>query len=249
MDKINCEKCGKADAFPCDSCKRLLCSGCAELTASEVKCLLLKGKRKLIFLCPECETGFWKVPILIKEITELKGQIEELKKNYLVNIDKNQEQSVTCGESEEVINEIAERQRRASNIIVYNINESSVKNKTARITDECNKIKELLSGIDEVNKNEIRVFRVGKYDSNKARPLKVVLANKEEAMKILKNKQKIIAENPNIRIYSDQTKKQREYYKATKAKLEAIIANGDESKTIKFINNIPTIVKKMQPKN
>ncbi|KAL3268966.1 hypothetical protein HHI36_008052, partial [Cryptolaemus montrouzieri] len=62
------------NVFPCDGCQKLFCAGsnCRDLTASEVKCVQLKQKRRLIFLWVEYKGGFWKVPTLIKEIDELK---------------------------------------------------------------------------------------------------------------------------------------------------------------------------------
>lgn len=46
-----------------------------------------------------------------------------------------------------------------------------------------------------------------------------------------------------IKIFSDQTKQQKEYYMKIKRQLEELITD-ESSKTIKYINNIPTIVDK-----
>lgn len=72
---------------------------------------------------------------------------------------------------------------------------------------------------------------------------------REEAVKILKNRHQIIGKISNLRIYGDQTKKQRDYYKIMKNKLDSIIASGDNTKIIKYVNGVPQIVNKDYAKN
>lgn len=45
---------GKRSCFPCDCCKRLICTDCSELSATELKCMLMIN-RKLIFHCKTCQ--------------------------------------------------------------------------------------------------------------------------------------------------------------------------------------------------
>ncbi|CAH1110118.1 unnamed protein product [Psylliodes chrysocephalus] len=74
-----CTKCDETfDNGQCDSCRSFLCIDCGNLTASEVKCMQLKTKRKLKFFCETCEDGFYKVSALIKEVSELKLSINKI---------------------------------------------------------------------------------------------------------------------------------------------------------------------------
>lgn len=99
----------------------------------------------------------------------------------------------------------------------------------------------------EITKDKIKTFRLGKYDKNKNRPIKVLLNSPEDAKNVLKNKKTIKV--PSIIIFNDQTKMQREYYNDVKQKLNNLILSGDTSKTIKFINDKPTIVIKSPVQN
>ena len=55
-----CSKCHKTrNVLLCDNCKCKVCQQCSELSASEVRCIeLKKKKRELICVCQTCETGF-----------------------------------------------------------------------------------------------------------------------------------------------------------------------------------------------
>lgn len=60
-------------------------------------------------------------------------------------------------------------------------------------------------------------------------------------MIILKNKNKLAI--PGIYIYNDQTKMQRNYYLSIKEKLKERTERGETDIRIKYVNNIPTIIK------
>lgn len=246
MDKKNCGKCNQGEAFACDSCKKFLCAQCAELTASEAKCLQLKGKRRLIFLCSDCEGGFWKVPVLIKEVNELKEQICALKEQLNEYISKSKQNSetpvipvsTTQNNVTEICEELHERQVRASNVIIMNINESKMENQKARIEEDTMRVKEVIESTGIVVEN-IKIYRLGKYTEERTRPIKVILPDPNIAFTILKNRSKV----KNVLIFSDKTKLQQNYYKQIKNKVNEINQNGG-NKMIRYINNVPTIVDK-----
>lgn len=232
--------------FPCDSCNKLLCASeeCGNLTASEIKCLQLKNKRKLIFLCPDCETGFWRVPMIMEELTTLKNRFNELE-----NLMKDNANAVSIPRppiqtdnnvTEEIITELFERQKRESNIMVMNVKESQAAAPHVRKQEDIDTIKSLFQRV-EVDLDRINVFRVGQVALNKNRLIKVVMNGRQDAVTIFKNKNLL---PPGIKIFSDQTKSQREYYLSVKNKLNEQIASGDTSKTIKYVNNVPTIINK-----
>nr|CAI5843070.1 unnamed protein product [Callosobruchus analis] len=135
-----CTKCKKAcDStiiFPCDSCNKLFCATCGDLTASEIKCLQLKNKRKLKFYCDACEEGLCKVPSLIKEVADLKDSVNKI--NEMLSrerINNNSANNSNCN-MEDIISEMLDRQNRATNVIMYNMNESVRNTQTERIHEE-----------------------------------------------------------------------------------------------------------------
>lgn len=231
---MSCSKCSKKskETFNCDSCKRCFCYTCSELTNDEMRCMTLR-KRKLIFLYSDCEEGLRKIHVLSKEVEVLKEDLKKLR-----------EQSSTPNftQVESFMFEMQERQTRVCNIIVTNIQESSQTTRTSRINEDTSTIKNILrpSGIEEqyVNYN-CKIQRLGKYEEGKNRPVKVILPSRDHAVFILKNKNKINI--PNVKIFGDQTKMQREYYFKLRKQLEDL---KDDSKVIKYINNIPKIVTK-----
>ncbi|KAJ8939630.1 hypothetical protein NQ318_012747 [Aromia moschata] len=81
---VVCNKKSK-EVFNCDSCKRSFCTNCSELTPEEIRCLTLR-KIKLIFLCPDCETGLREIHILKQQVTELKEEIRNMQWRWAISI-------------------------------------------------------------------------------------------------------------------------------------------------------------------
>lgn len=172
-----------------------------------------------------------KITLLEEENKKLKDHIESLKNNK-------SNAGMEYG-YEDVIEEIEERQKRANNILISNVKESNSISRENRLEDDKVKVKDILQGV-EVDLTDIKVFRMGKYLPSKSRLIKVVFKKREDAVMVLKNKNKIKV--PSIQIFGDQTNKQRQYFQKIKSQLEEIKSNGDNSKTIKFVNNVPKIV-------
>lgn len=243
-----CSKCenkeDNSQIFQCDSCKSYLCETCGDISATEIRCLQMK-KRRLLFICPECDQGLRQVPLLVKKINELQNQLDEMK----TLVDKltsgqSPSQNQRCDDimlNEQLIQELNERQSRSSNVIMLNIAESGKSDRNARIDDDTMKVKEIIE-LTETAVNNVKVYRLGKYVEGKTRPLKVVLPDQSCALSILKNRSKVT----NISIFGDKTKMQQDFYKNVRAKLEELKQQGDNNKIIKYINNIPTIVDKKQ---
>lgn len=236
-----CSKCNIKErdvVFPCDSCKRSLCDTCADLSASEIRCMSLK-KRKLLFLCEECENGLSQVPLLVKKVNELEAELNNLKKNGTLI-------PTSLDNQENLITEMIDRQNRMSNVIIFNVKESQMNSRIERNNDNINTVKDLLGDI-KIDTDHIKAFRLGKFDPSKTRPIKVIFSSVEDAKYVLKNKNNIKV--PSIRIYGDQTQAQRKYFLYIKQQLQEIIASGDDTKTIRYLNNKPTIVDKKDSKH
>lgn len=238
--KCNCQE-GKFQLLKCDSCTNYICENCSELSATEIRCVVLK-KRKLIFLCPNCEGGLSQIPLFLKKINEMQNQIVELN-NKLEDIKNSRDDNnlnINIPDNDvrynDQIQELYERQIRASNIIMLNINESKKDNQKDRSEEDNMHVKHIIANTG-VSVEDFKIYRLGKYTEGKARPIKVILPNSNLAISILKNRNKI----KNVLIFSDKTKLQQNYYKQVKERLNEINKNGG-NKIIKYINNIPTIV-------
>ncbi|CAG9773588.1 unnamed protein product [Ceutorhynchus assimilis] len=157
-----------------------------------------------------------------------------------INLPENQKTTnLEVQQMEDVIAEMEERRYRANNVIILNINESLKASRGERLEDEKQTVLEALESVNITDRN-ISIQRLWKYVQNRCRPLKVSFANPNDAKEVLKNRRNL----PNMKMFADQTIKQQKYYKTIKQKLLDIIANGDNSKTIRYINTVPTIVSK-----
>nr|CAI5823271.1 unnamed protein product [Callosobruchus analis] len=147
------------------------CSTCGDLTASEVKCLQLKSKRKLKYYCEACEEGLSKVPVLIKKVAELRECINSIiNKSSTTNTGSSTSIDRTNHDMEMTVAEVMERQERASNVIIYNVNESVKPTQAERHSEDREAVK------------------LGKNSSNRARPIKVILKTSGEAKQVLRSR-------------------------------------------------------------
>lgn len=243
-----CIKCKKnfdpTQIFPCDSCNRLICAFCGDLTASEIKCLQLKTKRRLKFYCDACEMGLSRVPALIDEVAELKQSLNNILGNQRLIVDTASVSPNTNCNMEDIISEMLDRQNRASNVIVFNIKESVKKTQAGRNEDDNESVKTILADFP-VDWSSVKLFRLGKFSVGRNRPIKVLFNSVSDAKQILRNRNRLKV--PGIKIHADETKAQRDYFHKVKSRLDELIAGGDNSKTIKFVNSKPTIVTRNRP--
>ncbi|KAJ8966982.1 hypothetical protein NQ317_009263 [Molorchus minor] len=200
MATEQCLKCkmqlSDSDFVICDCCNELLHEKCSELSTTEMRSVLLK-KRSLMFFCLTCKENFKQFPKLIKNFNELMERnkaLEETNKELLQKLDnyKELESKITtpianqCN-MEDVISEIIDRQSRATNVIIFNVNESSNNTKVGRLQDDREAVINILEDY-AVDKTDLKLFRLGKISPNKMRPIKLTLKSAEEAKYILRNK-------------------------------------------------------------
>lgn len=142
---------------------------------------------------------------------------------------------------EDIIEELADRNRRSNNLIFYNLEESS-----AGSFEKNKKIDSILA-IDILqcivpDKVPIsKVIRIGDRSQGRSRPLCVTLPSKEDAISILRKKNRY---SRPVRIYPDQSPKQRQFFKVVKDRLtiKQLHDIGDTNKTIRYFNGVPKIV-------
>ncbi|KAJ8952054.1 hypothetical protein NQ318_010964 [Aromia moschata] len=169
---MNCTKCNKKskEVFNCDSCKRSFCTNCSELTSEEIRCLTLR-KRKLLFLCPDCETGLREIHILKQQVTELKEEIHNMKQQH----SSNGPGLNSFLQMETYITEMQDRQ-----------NQSNQTTRSSRILDDTNTIKAVLSPIDLDDTYKFKIQRLGKFDPEKNRLIKQQVTELKEEIHNMK---------------------------------------------------------------
>lgn len=165
--------------------------------------------------------------------------------------------SATPCTEEDIIAEIADRQQRLCNIMIFNVEESSnLINKENSLNTETSSVgnttldKQLVDSIlKQIDPSGIpvrKVFRVGTNRSGRPRPLRVILSSREDVISILKNKWKY---NGPARISEDYTKKQQTCLSNLRAELKRLHDSGDKNKTIRFVRGVPKIVNSVSQKN
>ena len=138
-----------------------------------------------------------------------------------------------------VYNEIMERTIRRRNLLIFNLDDSQ----DAKNTD-LNKVKSIItnSGLTPpLNLDDMQVLRLGKsYNSNKSRPLKIIMKNDDHVHWFFQNKSIIFGDT--IKIKSDQTKNQMNELNNLRSLLKTRLQNGESNLTIKYIHGKPQIV-------
>lgn len=252
MATLTCIKCnadvneGTDVMLRCDGCNRPIHASCSELTPAELKCFNLRSsvKRRVKYLCLECEQGLHQIPKILQLINELKNEIRELKNASSVDVGVTQLDPANSSQSrEQIINEAFERTKRSHNFIIHGSVESG-----ASKQDQMRRDTDLVQSVMkecEVEGQNLKPFRIGRFDPTKdtrTRPLKVCLSSPELVHVILRRFRRLKTKFQNINITPDRTPEQTAYYKSVKAELVQRSEAGETNLRMKYISGIPSIV-------
>lgn len=169
-----------------------------------------------------------KIDILEAELNELKSALPVSTSNVLPPL--------SC---EEIMTEINERNLRSKNIVIVGIPEPDMT--TDRHAFNKNEVIKILKMTNNECPEPLRILRLGKFKPGHSRPIKVCFATEETAKNILRNKS--FVNRNNIKIFSDQTPKQKQHIQNLKEELEKRSANGERNLIIKYMKGIPKIIK------
>lgn len=246
---------------------------CAQLSATEIRVIQLKNQ-VMVFKCKTCQdngnTSLRELQVDIeqiktacdqitpmavninnieKDIKELKAEtaqipqiqnkLKTLESNVNILSNKNQNSRFI---DERVIHEVQSRLEKSKNIIIYNIDDS-INN-----TDLPNKVQDILKNIP-INTLDIKTTRIGKSDNNnssgnsstKPRPVVVTLKSHQDVMLVLRNKDNL---DKIYKVNSDKTKLQQLQLHQAYAELTSRTEAGETDLIVKFINNVPSVIKK-----
>lgn len=181
---------------------------------------------------------------------ELKSSVTKLQQEVGNIKDTHRDTNITSTVSvEPAISEIQERERRASNVLLFGVVESSKKDHIEMKNDDIQMVKNTLANLNEELPTDAKIIRIGNHSEDKRRPIKIILASRQEAIQILKKKAALEQVNSGIYMKSDQTPAQRKYLKEILVELDSRKNNGEKGIKIKYIKGIPTIIKSNISKN
>ena len=251
--KMLCLKCNFAvdqanekSFIRCDGCNRAIHIGCSDLTTAELKCFELRqsSKRRVKYICIDCEQGVHQIPKLIAMINELKDEIREMKNKSM----RGGEHCVSAVDSqslEEVVSEVEERSRRSCNIIIYGSSEQG-NSKAEQAKLDAGLVGDIVKEMD-LPPTDHKPVRLGRFDGtrqSRSRPIRIRLSTPEAVrgavrmVKELKKNEKFSA----LSISFDRTPRQVAYYKSVKLELRTRIDAGETNLKIKYKSGVPTIV-------
>lgn len=211
----------------------------------------LKGKRTLLYLCPACREALFQVPKLIRAYEGLREELDDVKKLLAQPIAATPPLPSTPSavtvvaqpqpDTNAIMEEILERERRANNVILVGVKECDSENGNARKTHDESCVKKILTDVGGADCRDklVTVQRLGRREDGKTRPVKVVLSSRQDAVWILKNKSKADRE---VRVYDDKTPKQREDLQQLREALKTRVERGETSLTIRYVKGVPKIV-------
>ena len=153
----------------------------------------------------------------------------------------------TGQDQETILYEIDEWYKRANNIMVFNVPESSSALLNERIDHDKKQVVDLFAKLDMHQDNDriLKVIRVGKSGdaANKSRPIKIVCNGSDVVMKALKNSSKLRSngqQSSSITISKDLTKQQQDLNKKVRQECKDRKAKG-ENVYIKYKNGVPFV--------
>lgn len=226
---------GQAHTF-CGACTIPLHHKCLNLSETEIKILQSSKSSNLKIFCNQCKITVTTLSQMKKMIADLKSTVD----TRLRSIETLVQSSKLCvAEKEEIIEEAVERSIRASNVILYNVPEDPNENDATIAND----ILEIIDPTAVVAPDA--VFRVGRLVTNKIRPLKLCMRNADLARLVFRKKSALRnTKFNNIRVSSDKTRSQQNYFRELKEELKIRQDNGEKNLIIRYTNNIPQIVHK-----
>lgn len=178
--------------------------------------------------------------IMKKDIDNLKflSKKNELKIKSLQSTLSPSHSNISTNSYDEIIYECQERITKQKNIIIFNLPESSSKSSSDRLEYDKNEVSKIINKIVDNCCQPIKIFRIGKYNPQKPRPLKVCFENADIALQILRNKNN----QSEFKIYSDQTYKQRKHLSQLKEELLTRQEEGEQNLVIKYVKGTPKII-------
>jgi hypothetical protein len=181
--------------------------------------------------------GLAKAISLIVLAGKMEGELQALKNAPASVAGPSEERQ---GSVLEAITELEERREKSKNVLFMNIAESAGTTRVDNIKDDHSAVMDILKNFDSISVENIRVSRIGRERTDKVRPVKVSLANSEDARHILRNTRLL---KNGVKVKADLTISQREQLRNLWCEVEERRATGEENLTVKYFDAVPKIIK------
>lgn len=173
------------------------------------------------------------------ELKKLKDDVQKLS-TKMNAFEEKLSQTGTVNFEEELLSEIRERDRRASNIILFNLEEMDVIQSSVPSTSDLVLAQNIFQCFLPDKIQVRKTVRIGSKTQGRSRPLCVTLSSNDQVIDVLKNKYKYSGP---VGISQDRTAKQRAHLKNLRSTLKSLTDAGVTDKTIRYFNGVPKIVK------
>lgn len=245
---VICKCCGN-NAEPHKSINCCICDNsykieCVDISNAEAR--KIRSKAGLTWTCKKCSTLGNDLNTLKKLIVGLQQEISDLKNT--IKTASPSSHSFSPQDMETIVQEISQRDKRKTNVIVYGCKEGNYNSNKEQLKADEPIISQILSTLS-VTEDELKIVRLGKFEpsnTNRGRPIKIMCSSVSNVNTILRNsyKLKTVNEFKDIRISSDKTPAQIQFFKEVKGELTRRLTAGEKDLTIKYRNGIPTIITK-----
>lgn len=222
----------------CCVCKKIFKSICVKLSRTEAS--KINANTGISWTCGNCLQ-------LGNDLNGLKSAIISLQEEIKVLKATSAPSPRTLMETEEIIQEVRERERRKCNVVVHGVEDARCNSKEEQLISDRATIREVFNVIGFESGDNIKHYRLGKYDATKVdlkRPIKICLSSESDVYKLLKRCRNLKESGRFSRVYisRDQTPFQSKLYKAVKLELHDRLSKGESNIKIKFKNGAPQIV-------
>lgn len=161
----------------------------------------------------------------------LENEIKEIKSSKF-----NNSNDTLC----DIINEMEDIKVKSKNAMIFNIDEPNGSDLSEKIKLDTAFINNIVVERG-LGVKPIKVLRIGKQQSNRNRPIKIICESENDAVQLLRSNASDIL--PNFKFRSDKTQRQREYFQEIRNELNRRKQNGETNIVIKYRNSIPYIAK------
>ena len=218
----------------CDLWAHYECTGLAQSTIDAFAVLVQSGDCDKPFKCASCKAALTKVNADLNALKVRLSAIENRQQETVQRVEtvearqvssdsrmdkmetRLSEVAASSGSSKDVWEELKERERRETNIIIHNVPESSLLDNKERENRDLRGLQKLFNLMEvnlEVSEAVKFIRREGEKQNDQPRPLKVVLRKKEERDLALANAHKLNRceqeEWRRVTVVSDLTRRQR----------------------------------------
>lgn len=249
----------KTDLFgyPCDICKKIICKNCCGISASEIRVICMVS-RIMPFVCQSCRDNLFNLPNIVKRIDDLEATVHTQASDAIartvaleqrvIKLEQSLDDLLKTGtvpslpvssnalQEADIMGEVLDRQRRATNVMIFNFEVHNGRTDAAQVGELFAEICGRPVGVGTVEK-------IGKPNRNGHKALKVILNSVADVNLVLRNRVKAI-NSRQIFIETDMTHKQRADLNEVRSELKRRRENGEDNLRLRYVDGVPRVVAK-----